>query len=63
MQVGDLVKYRDNFTNYKNHMIPQNAVQGVILKKIGTKWLEIMWSDDVILEEHIGDLNKISNGL
>jgi hypothetical protein len=63
MQVGDLVEYRDNSTNYKNHMIPQNIVQGVILEKIGKKWLKIMWSDGVILQEYIRDLNKISNGL
>ena len=63
MQIGDLVKYKDNFTNYKNHMIPRNIVHGVVLEKMGKKWLKIMWSDGVILEEHIGDLNKINNGL
>ena len=46
MEVGDLVKYRGDKKN----------LSGVIKIKKGQKWVKVLWSDNIILSEHVGDL-------
>ena len=49
MNVGDLVKYCGE----------QKGLSGIVKIKKGKKWVKVLWSDKVILSEHVDDLEKI----
>jgi hypothetical protein len=51
MNVGDLVKYRGD---------EEKNLSGVIKVKKGQKWVRVLWSDCVILSEHVDDLQVLS---
>jgi hypothetical protein len=50
MKIGDLVKYCGDEKN----------LSGTIKEKKGKKWVKVLWADNVILSEHVGDLQVIS---
>jgi len=50
VNIGDLVKYCGN----------ERSLTGVVKTRRGTKWFDILWSDDVVLSEHIDDLQVLS---
>ena len=51
MKAGDKVQYREGkFINLVGEI---RAIQG-------RKWIKVQWSDNVVLVEHINDLNFLS---
>ena len=44
MQVGDKIQHIANSTT------------GIVSEVKGKKWVKIVWSDDIILDEHIDDI-------
>ena len=51
MQVGDKIQHIANSTT------------GIICEVKGKKWVKIVWSDDIILDEHINDIKLIEKTL
>jgi len=40
-----------------------NSATGIICEVKGKKWVKIVWSDDIILDEHIDDIKLIEKAL
>ena len=51
MQVGDKIQHIANSTT------------GIISEVKGKKWVKIVWSDDIILDEHVDDIKLIEKTL
>ena len=51
MQVGDKIQ------------LIANSTTGIISEVKGKKWVKIVWSDDIILDEHIDDIKLIEKTL
>jgi hypothetical protein len=47
MQLGDLVTYREG----------TQTLTGKIKTILGRKWISIQWSDKLVSDEHVDDLN------
>jgi len=50
MRVGDLVKYKESI----------NTLTGIIKGQEGKKWFKVLWADNIILSEHMGDLQVVA---
>jgi len=53
LKISDLVKYK--------HSHPDVLNGGLVMALNGTKWIKVLWSDKLITEEHIDDLEIIYN--
>ena len=51
MQVGDKIQHIANSTT------------GIVSEVKGKKWVKIVWSDDIILDEHVDDIKLIEKTL
>ena len=51
MQVGDKIQ----------HIV--NSATGIVCEVKGKKWVKIVWSDDIILDEHTDDIKLIEKAL
>jgi len=51
MQVGDKIQ------------LIANSTTGIISEVKGKKWVKIVWSDDIILDEHVDDIKLIEKTL
>jgi len=62
LKPGDLVRYTDPRGHFSGPLgeKSKNKITGLVVEIISPRWVKIKWSDDVVLKEHINDVEIIS---